>query len=197
MRADAGELDARRRRRRGWRSRRPCNGPPSMTLLEKMTLSPTAQSWPTWELARKAQRSPTLVRRPPPSVPGLMVTPSRIMQSDADVERRRLAAHISGPAAGGRWRRRGRSACAAPIVVRPASDDVAHELDAVAELDLGADRRRTGRSSRPRRALRPSSTTAVGWMNVSWMRPTSSFGHQHGADLGLGDDLARRPSPRL
>ena len=55
--------------------------PASMTLLEKMTLLPTLQSWPTCELARNAQRSPTTVFMPPPSVPGLIVTPSRIRQS--------------------------------------------------------------------------------------------------------------------
>ena len=52
-----------------------------MTLLEQITLLPMRQSWPTWELARNVQRSPTMVSMLPPSVPGFMVTPSRIRQS--------------------------------------------------------------------------------------------------------------------
>ncbi len=56
--------------------------PASITLFEKMTLLPTRQSWPTCELARNAQPLPIVVFMPPPSVPGLRVTPSRMRQSE-------------------------------------------------------------------------------------------------------------------
>jgi hypothetical protein len=69
VRADARELDD--------GSAAPDDGvvadaqwPASMTLLEKMTLLPTLQSWLTWLLARKAHWLPTTVAMPPPSVPG-------------------------------------------------------------------------------------------------------------------------------
>ena len=65
--------------------------PASMTLLEKMTLLPTLQSWPTCELARNAQRSPTTVCMPPPSVPGFMRHALADQAVAADRQRRGLA----------------------------------------------------------------------------------------------------------
>jgi hypothetical protein len=52
-----------------------------MTLFDMMTLLPSMQSCATCELAKNAQRSPTMVARVPRAVPGFMVTPSRMMHS--------------------------------------------------------------------------------------------------------------------
>ena len=109
-----------------------------MTLLEKMTLLPTRQSCPTWLLARKAQRSPITVCMPPPSVPGFMVTPSRMMQSlpTSSVEGSPLYFRSWGwwpIEANGKMLRPGADAGAA------GDDHVAHQLDPVCERDLAAD----------------------------------------------------------
>ena len=55
--------------------------PPSVAQLANITSLPTWQSCPTWLLAMKKPRSPTVVTPPPSSVPGFMVTLSRMSQS--------------------------------------------------------------------------------------------------------------------
>ena len=59
--------------------------PASMTLLDMMMPSPRMQSWATCELARSRQLLPTTVLPPPPTVPVLMVTPSRMVQPSPTV----------------------------------------------------------------------------------------------------------------
>ena len=54
--------------------------PASVALLAMMTLLPRMQSCATCALAMNRQLSPTRVTMPPPSVPGFMVTCSRIWQ---------------------------------------------------------------------------------------------------------------------
>ena len=145
--------------------------PASMTLLEKMTLLPTRQSWPTWLLARKAQRSPTTVAMPPPSVPGFMVTPSRIRQSAPIVERRGLALVLQVlrlvADRGEREDARARADRGAA-----GDHDVADQLDAVAEHDVAADHAERADAhavaeprARPRRS--PSAWT----LRLFWHRP--------------------------
>src|SRR3989338_3626762 len=52
--------------------------PASATLLAKTTWLPRTQSCATWAYAMKRQSEPMMVLPPPPSVPGLIVTYSRI-----------------------------------------------------------------------------------------------------------------------
>jgi hypothetical protein len=59
-----------------WSSTRIC--PASAALLAMMTWSPTRQSCATWAYAMKRQSEPMTVLLPPPAVPGLIVTYSRI-----------------------------------------------------------------------------------------------------------------------
>src|SRR5579872_4648201 len=61
--------------------------PASITLLDRMTSSPSLQSCATCELARNTPRAPTIVSEPPPAVPGFIVTPSRIRQSGPMIRR--------------------------------------------------------------------------------------------------------------
>ena len=82
---------------------------------------------------------------PPPSVPGFIVTPSRMMAVGADRQRRRLALVLEVLRL---MADRGERKDARARADRGAAgdDDVADQLDALAELDLGADHAERARS---------------------------------------------------
>src|SRR5581483_1287027 len=157
--------------------------PASITLLERMTLLPTLQSCPTWLLARKAQRSPMTVAMPPPSVPGFMVTPSRMMQSlpTASVDGSPLYLRSCG------WwpmEANGKTRVRAPMVVRPTTTAwLSSTTPSLSTTSAPTWQKGPIRTSSPSRA--PASTIAVAW--------TSHLGiiriQDHGADLGLGHHL--------
>src|SRR5262245_40288991 len=157
--------------------------PANITLLENTTLLPTRQSWPTCELARKAQRSPTTVCMLPPAVPGFMVTPSRIRQSLPTVSEEGSPLYFRSC---GIWpmEANGNSRVPAPMLVRPATTTWLISLTPRASLTSGPTVQK-GPISTSSASSAPVSTIAVGCtLELGIIRIQN-----HGADLGLGDDL--------
>ena len=151
-----------------------------------MTLLPMRQSWPTWELARKVQRSPTMVSMPPPSVPGFMVTPSRIRQSLPMRERGGLALVLEVlrlvPDRGEREDARARADAGAP-----GHHHVAHQLDALAQRRPRCVTWQKGPMRTPSASARPVLHDGGGVdLRFSGIVPIQD----HGAHLGLRHHLA-------
>src|SRR4026208_1213818 len=148
-----------------------------------MPLLPTRQSCPTWLLARKAHLSPITVCMPPPSVPGLSVTPSRMMHS-APTSSGGGRPWYFGSGGGCPIEANGNMLVLAPIVVRPVTTTwLLSSTSSPSATWLPTTQNGPMRTPSPSRA--PDSTMAVAW--------TSHFGiiriQDHGADLGLGHHL--------
>ena len=146
-----------------------------MTLLERMTSSPTRQSCATCALARKTLRAPTIVREPPPAMPDLIVTPSRIRQSSPDCELTRSPRYLRSCEVHRRSRRT-EVRMRAPMSVRPAT--LTCEISRTPSPSVAPGRRgKTDRRERRRRDARPIRRKR--WDEQSVVRRRAARGDAH------------------
>ena len=184
VRADACELDARPAPPPKITKSPTVTWPASMTLFDRMTLLPTCASWPTCELARKAQRSPTTVFRPPPGGAGIHRDAFADDAIGADRQRRGLAGIFQVLR---RMADRGEGIDPRARADRRAAgdDDMALQFAAVAEYRPPGRRCRTVRCGRPRRASRRPRRSRSGGSDAGAHSATSMA-----RDLGLADERA-------
>ena len=193
--AEAHELVHRRRARRGSRSPRRRTWPPRVALLAMMTWLPMMQSCATWVAIMKRLSSPTRVTPPPPSVPGFIVTCSRMRLRAPMTSSTALAAELQvlrdvADRGEGEDRR-----SSSPMRVPPGHRDVAVQHDPRPEHHLGADRRSRGRSGSRRRSRRRPRRRRSGGPR-RWDRCAMGFSLSRSPLPGTGSSPRTRPRRR-
>src|SRR6188472_2701998 len=148
--------------------------PPRVALLAMMTWLPMRQSCATWVATMKRLSSPTSVRLPPPSVPGFIVTCSRIWL------RAPMASALSSPRyfrSCGIWpsEAKGKTVVASPIEVRPATATWLCSVTRGPSTTRGPITHQ-GPMRQPSPISAPLSTTAVRWTSaVGWIGMRSAL----------------------